>query len=187
MAIIAINDAQAWVGPSVDDAGVFEGCVNAANAAVIGFLCYDPESQLWAERLNGNWSSILPVNHAPITALTSVEQLLTPGNWLTLDITQLDFDPHSIISYGCRFARGVRNLRATYTAGYLPTDPQWQAMQQAGYMTCSAMWSGRQVDQNATGENFSGVLSQQFWPTGPGAIPPQARSLLQPYKSYFQV
>ena len=78
---------------------------------------------------------------------------------------------------GC-FPPGIKNVTVSYAAGYA-TIPG--SIQRATLYTLAAMWAASDVDHNASGESYNGVLSQNFWPSGPGAVPPQAIRLLNAY------
>ena len=181
--ILTVDAASAAVGTTTLDDNTFAALVTSANQSVIDYLNNDPRSQQWTELLNGNGDTVLALNHAPITGLTSI----TIDQVYAVDITQVIVDRWSLIwNYGC-FRYGRKNIQVVYTAGYAASSPQMSAIQTGVLMTVKALIGAMDVDMNATGESYAGILSQSFWPTGPGAIPPAARGLLEPYVNHFVV
>jgi hypothetical protein len=181
--IITADEAKIWLGsPPIDNDAAFTNTVNAANSAVTAVLQWDPTSQLRTEYYSGRGGPALTPNAAPITGLTSISIFLGVNSAaLPVDVTQCIIDRWQIIWRGGAFPVGQKNITLVYTAGYLPTSAEMQAIRQATFQTMKAMWVGRGADQNASSESFPGVLSQGFWAGGPGQVPPQARALLSPY------
>ena len=181
--ILTVDAANAAIGTTTLDDPTFAAIVGAANQAVMDYLNNDPRSQVWTETLNGNGDAVLALNHTPITGLTSI----VIDQTYTVDITQVIVDRWSLIwNNGC-FNYGRKNIQVTYTAGWADGSSQMSAIQLAVLMTVKAMVSAMDVDPNATGESFAGILSQNFWPTGPGAVPPAARGYLENYVNHFIV
>jgi hypothetical protein len=92
---------------------------------------------------------------------------------------------------------GTPNIMVSYIAGYpvgVPPDPAsstWfvgaglpTAVYEALKLSASAIWNAQASDPNLAAESTVGVFSGQFYPTGVGAVPPGARSLLEPYIGY---
>lgn len=178
-ALISADEAQAWLGAANPvDADTLALVVDAANQAVIDTLLWDPSSQDYAETYDGLGGAALVLRQAPVTAVASV--MLTPpgGPAVPLDPSAYVFDDNQVIWLQGRFARGPRNVRVAYTAGW---DPLPSTIKQACFYVLKAMLVTPGLDANATGESYAGVSSASWQPQGPGAVPNQARALLARY------
>jgi hypothetical protein len=184
--------------------------VDSASQAVIDYLGNDPTTQTRTEIISGSNTSFLypraSGKGAPISGITSISinpAMCAPGaNWMpwgiglpsgitpiTVDVTTLNFDDNSIFyTNGYRFPRGKKNLTVNFTSGYaltattgLQTMPN--SIVQATLYTVSAFFTALGKEMNATSESYSGVLSQGFFPTGVGGLPPAAKVFLEPYRT----
>ncbi len=181
-AIVAL-DLTAPTGAQMQQINTLIGVVSDAVADLVG---YDLQSSTGTEVYSGNNSDLLTPLRVPITAVASItirsqsfgfvpapmpQQPVDPGRYA--------FDDRSIYrTDGIRWPLGRKNITITYTGGFASVP---NPVMQAASMWLKGMWLGLAADQNASSESYTGVLSQAFWQTGPGAIPPQARSLLAPY------
>jgi hypothetical protein len=192
--------SQAWV----------QSCLDAASQAIIDYLGHDPTTQTRTEIIGGSNTAYLypraSGKNAPISGITSISinpAMCAPGlNWLpwgiglpngitpiAVDITTLNFDDNCIFyTNGYTFPRGKKNLTVTFTSGYALTATNGiqtmpNSIVQATLYTTSAFFTALGKEMNATSESYSGVLSQGFFPTGAGAIPPAAKMLLNPYRT----
>lgn len=174
---LSVAEASAWLMSDPVDDALLPLAIDAATQALIDVMNGDPRTNDYVEWRNGTGGYAQPLNRAPIQRVRKV--LL---NGVALDMTQITWDDY-IIYRAAGFPRAPRNLQVFYTAGYDDTPPP---IRQACLYTLKAMWLARRVDQNATGESFAGVLSQSFWQTGAGTVPPSARDLVRNYITRFQ-
>lgn len=77
-----------------------------------------------AEYLDGNGTKDLFLKNYPISAIASVEYnntIANESNWGTVDSKEYFFDPNTgILTFTYGTAKGNRNYRVSYTAGYNP-------------------------------------------------------------------
>jgi hypothetical protein len=180
--IVTQDAATAWLDlDGSEPAEWVSNAVDAGNQAFLDWLGWDPRSFQVTETVSGTGGRSLILTRKKITAVTSVCWLL-PGNPTPqpLDVTFISADPKvALITAPKPFVRGTNNFQVTYTAGYA-TLPS--AITQGILYTIKAILDASGVDFNATGESFSGVLSQQFNAQGPGVVPPAAQTISQRYK-----
>lgn len=80
------------------------------------------------EEYDGDGSHFLTLKNFPVSALTSVQRMtgdFTTPSWDTLDSSMYKYlDEEGQIYYTGGFSSGIRNYRASYTAGYttIPND-----------------------------------------------------------------
>jgi len=80
------------------------------------------------EEYNGTGSKMISLNHFPIITLTAYEQnqgTIGDPSWSTVEASGIKaINETGQVYYSFGFARGIRNYRFTYTAGYatIPTD-----------------------------------------------------------------
>ena len=146
------------------------GIMAAATDALIDVMNRDPRVNDYADTLNGTGVDALPVRHYPIQAVASVTVAGT-----ALDLDQFAWDDYTVRRLHGAFPRGFRNVVVAYTAGL---DPTPRSLKEAYLITVKAMWMARAVNPNSTGESWAGVSSEAWYPTGAGAVPPAARSLV---------
>ena len=185
--LVEIEDAKRWLDIDLTDVSQdcpLEALITAASKAIIKRLQRDPRSQPYDETLGGTGSTVLAVNYYPITAVTSVTLNPQVPSATPLPADQIIFDDSSIYSLGITVPLGKKNVRVVYTAGEPTLD---EDIGTAVLMFIKALWDARLTDMRSTGENFVGVGSSTFWPAGPGSIPPQVDSLLQPHKKLMKV
>ncbi|WP_029313216.1 hypothetical protein [Acidiphilium angustum] len=200
-ALITLAQAQTWTGDTnAADAPFITAMIGAASAMVVDFLGYDPSLQTVTELTSGTQTPRLFMKLRAISAVTSItiNQALTTGRapfgevWAqgspsVVDLTQIAWDNNEIYySNGAVFPRGNRNVTVAYTAGYAISAMPSQ-IQQATMLTVKALQTAQPADPNASSENFSGVLSRQFWDGGPGSLPPAAQSILNPLRNVFRM
>jgi len=190
--IITLTEAKSFLGISgSDDDFILQLAVSSASDAVIQALNGDPRSFAATETYNGTGSEKLGVNRSPITAVTSISiyagdfpYISNPSTPIVVDLSNVYWTDYAVYWRAGKFTRGVKNVVINYTAG---VDPTPNPIKMAALYTMKAMWNARFVDPNATSESYSGVMSQGFWSSGPGAVPPSAISLLNPYMNRFKV
>jgi hypothetical protein len=183
---ISLADAKAFMGiTGTSGDPLLSSFIAAATAAIIAVLGWDPNQQQTTELSDGYGRSELVVRRGCVvngqSAISAVSQIAcvnADGSLVPYDLTSLYIDDPIVGLRLYRFPMGRRNISITYTSGFSPIPQDlWLAEQ----MTVKAMWVGKNVDQHVTGEEYDGVIAAQFWQTGPGSVPPQARSLLAPY------
>lgn len=206
--LATLAQAQAFVQDSTTASEAWvQTCLDAASQAVIDFLGVDPTTQTRTELLSGpNTSFLYPRacgKPAPISGVTSITvnpALCTiSGGWwgmddlvpfqvITVDMTTVAFDDCMIyLKSGRKFPRGHRNITLVYTSGYALTETAGlttmpSAITQAVLYTTKGFFTALGKELNATGESYSGVLSQAFFKDGAGALPPAAQALLGRYQ-----
>jgi hypothetical protein len=204
--LVTLAAAQAFVQDTTSDGAAWvQTCIDAASQSVIDFLGPDPSTQTRTELLSGyNTSSLYPRASgkvAPITGLTSITinpaltQCAEP--WpnvglniaapITVDMSTVSFEAGMIYyTNGRIFPRGKKNITVVYTSGYaltpttgIPNLPS--SISLAVLYTVKAFYTTLGKEMNAASESYSGVMSQSFFSSGAGAIPPAAQLLLKPY------
>lgn len=177
-----LADAKAWIGIDPSDTtrdAILASLVRAASEACIKVMGRDPLRRTHTDTVNGCGGPALPVNEFPISSVTSVTINARTGGTPMLP-TQYTWDDNLIYNLAGDFPRGIRNVQVVYIAGLYPRP---EPITLAGRYTCKGMWDARLTDMNSTGESWSDVGGSSFWPSGPGAVPPQAMSLLMLYQS----
>lgn len=195
-ALVTAQAAQGWLGDTSPPLQQLTPLIVPASQLVADCLGYDPLSQTWTELLSGRNTNELMPRRAPITAVTSVtiNPALTSGQsvrlWggtptpFTVPESELIFTEDTVIdATGRPFPLGNRNITLVYTAGY-PVASMHPTIATATLIALKALLTGQSADPNVASEQFSGVLGRSYWPTGPGSLPPAARSMLEsfPYK-----
>lgn len=175
-----------WLGVqdrSQDD--LLTSLISAATSACRNFIGRDLEEATLSETYDGNGSGILPLALYPITDVTSLTidgltlrraAYLTPGWSISEHKTALK------LTRGLLFYQGQSNVAVTYTGGYATIPGE---VAQATLLTVVAMFNARAADPNLSSESTGGVFGATFWQSGPGAIPPAARSHLAPYRRVY--
>jgi hypothetical protein len=179
--ILTQTDVSGWLNlDGTEDPDQVTAAIETATDAVIDELGWDPRQQVYTEIRDSVGSTTLVVGNQLITGVSAIN-LMYPGQPpVPFDIQGVTWDPKAPIIYNlCRFPRGRQLVQVIYTAGY-PTLPN--PILQATRYTIKAMLDGSGVDFNATGESYSGVLSQTFWQQGPATCPPSAVRLLRFYR-----
>jgi hypothetical protein len=133
--------------------------------------------------VNGKGGAALPLNEFPIVSVESVTIDGRTGG-TPMATTSYTWDDNLIYHLHGIFPLAIRNVTVVYIAGI---DPRPEPITLAAKYTCKAMWDARLTDMNSTGESWSDVGGSSFWPSGPGAVPPQAVSLLTLYQSKIRV
>ena len=151
--------------------------IQAASSACCDYLDRDPVYDNRTETYNGANRAMIVTNQYPIVTVTAV---LIDG--VALDMNQIVWDERIVHRKSSIFPLGVKNITISYGAGL---DKSPGAMTQAAKYTLKAMLDAAGVNMNATGQSIAGVLSESFWPDGAGAVPPQAKALLNRYARKF--
>lgn len=95
------------------------------------------------QEYDGTGTKYIDLKHWPVTALTAYDRNdgdFSTTNWNTLNVENIklidDGDGPGQVFYSFGFARGVRNYRFTYTAGYstIPNDIEEACLQLASYI-----------------------------------------------------
>ena len=208
--LATLAQAQAFVQDSTAASTVWvQAALDAASQAVIDYLGVDPSTQTRTEMISGaNTPFLFPRasgKGAPITAVTSITinpALNIPGGcrgwWglgignptlCTVDITTASFDGGFIYSLlGHKFPRGKRNITIVFTSGYALTPENGvpnlpSSITQATLFATKAVFTALGKELNAANESYAGVLAQSFFSSGPGALPPAAKTYLAPYQT----
>lgn len=95
------------------------------------------------------------------------------GGWV------LDND-RELLRPGSRWTPGKANVSVTYTLGAPPAPVKMAAL-----ITAQALFNARSADPNVASES-AGNYSANYWSTGPGSVPPAARTMLSGYRSVFK-
>lgn len=186
MALFSLADAKAWIGIDPSDTTrdvILTSLVNAASEACVKVMGRDPLRRTHTETVSGKGGPALPVNNFPISSVSSVTINSRYGG-TPMPSTQYTWDDNCIYHLGGVFPFAIRNVDLIYIAGLYPCP---EPITLAAKYTCKGMWDARLIDMNSTGENWSEVGGSSFWPTGPGAVPPQARQYLDLYASRIKV
>ena len=182
---LTIADAKRWL--SIDPADttrddILTLLVAAASQALYARLGWTFMRATWTETYHGRGGPALAVNQHPIIAVSA---LSIDAGQTQLDSSLYSWDDNLVwMLQGAYFPRGPRLIVLTYDAG-LTAVPEWAQL--AGRYTMKAMWDAKNSSMNAAGEQYSGAGSASYWPTGPGAVPPQAVALIAPYIDKFKV
>lgn len=189
---ITAADLQTWFAGDID-APTATALASDATDAVRDYLERDLALQELTEAYDTTGTNYVLLNFWPVRAVTQVvlngttvvppAAFNTPG-WRLSPIVprKLEFPGYA------KLARSTMNLSVSYTAGYdlaaAAGDPMAipGSVATAIKLTAAAMWNAQAADPNLSGESTGGVFSGQFYPTGVGAVPPGARSLLQVHK-----
>jgi len=206
---ITPDDIKNYVCDGAIDDATAQWVADATTGAVRDFINRDLEQGTFTELYTTNNTDYVMLEHYPIVSIASV-QIIGYGVIQPFDIAQFGSqntgwvrDDQNVVRK-LRFAGlgklprcSVPNVLVTYTAGYpvgTPPDPQsspWfagtglpTAIYEAMKLTAAAIVNAQASDPNVANEMTAGVFSATFLPTGIGAIPPAARSYLQPYVGY---
>lgn len=189
---IAPADIMTWLGPDLDlpTATIL---ANSATSAVGNYLQRDLAQQIVTNELHSGLNTeYLLLNCWPITAVAAVVlgagPPLPPAGWNVAGWKLDQFNSRKLWLLGMgRIPRGELNISVSYTGGYDLTLAQGVAgaipadVYLALQLTAAAQWNARAADPNLASESTAGVFSGSFYPTGVGAVPPGARSLLGSY------
>jgi hypothetical protein len=173
--IVTVDQAGAWMQlPNPEDDDLLEQAVIAGNAAFASWLGWDPRAMRTVELVDVTGGKSVRVHRKKITAVNALT-FMPPGCApVPLNLNFVSWDPRvPLITNACGMPRSRNSLQCDYQAGYdtLPND-----LIQCFLWTIKAHYDASGVDQNATGESFSGVLSQTFHAAGAGFVPPAAMS-----------
>lgn len=197
---ISANDVAAYL--CIDDMIRAQIIADTVTGMLRDYLARDLEQQAYAELHHSNFTDYVLLNNSPVASISRVEidgiGEITPAargkhGW------RLDHQvPRKLIfsGYGRLPRSNVPNIEIHYIAGYpidAPPDSNsspWSvgtgfptAIHEAMRLTASAIHNAQAADPNLQSESTAGVFSGTFYPTGVGAIPPGARSNLEPYIS----
>jgi hypothetical protein len=189
---ISASDVQAWIGADNVDNTTAAALATAATDAVRGYIERDVELGTFDEIYDSTGTNYILLNHWPVRTITAVKietVPVVPASFNHPGWRMDGFLPRKLIFAGRGIIpRGVMNVEIAYTAGYdlaqaagsttgLPAD-----LATALKLTAAAIANAQAADPNLAGESTGGVFSGSFYPTGVGAVPPGARSLLQRFK-----
>jgi hypothetical protein len=181
-----IGAAKAWLNIDPTDTTrdeLLQSLVTAASEEAIKVMGRDPARRARSVIVDGYGGTALPMNHFPISAVESVT--INPQNGAQpLPASDYFFDDNLIYLRHGTFPLGKRNVGISYTAGlaFVPAS-----IQLAVHYTIKAFWDARLTDMNSVAESFEGVGGAGFWPSGPGAVPPQAVNLLMRFYNPVRV
>jgi hypothetical protein len=180
VALVTLSEFKTWMGltDTAQDAAI-SAIIPAASATVEQAIDRPATQAAIANEVHdGNGSARLWVRRWPIA---SISQLTIDGQ----SVSASDFlwaDRTVTLLRGRRFTLGTGNILVSYTGGWvtLPDD-----VRQAVFYTVQAMLYAAAADPNLLSESTGGVFGGTMIATGPGSLPPAARSLLQPYMTTF--
>lgn len=97
--------------------------VDLIDGAVKGYCRRDLELKVQEEFLNGTDGTILKVRHYPIVTFTKLYSVDYAGVTTEIAATeyQIDAEPGLIIARYTSWTKGIRNYKASYSAGYSAT------------------------------------------------------------------
>ena len=188
---ISTADVQAWIGAdlSTDQA---TDLADAATSVARDWLERDLELADFAEIYDSLGTDYVLLNAWPIRVVTSIainnEAALAPAAFGRVGWVLDPSNPRKVRFPGRKVPRGIQNIAVSYTAGYDLTQPAGAptglpgAVRKALQLIASAIDNAQAADPNLASENTGGVFSGSFYASGVGAIPPGARTLLQPYR-----
>ena len=175
MALVSLDKAKAWLSiTGTDQDALLAEVLESASEACATELSRGVEGRRYTDKLSGTGARVMPVNNPPVAGITAVK---IDGK--DMPISDYTFDEISVIARSGPFPIGLKNIEITYSGGF-STIPA--PIVTAVLFTVKAMWDAKTIDMNATSESFPGVGGNGFWPTGPGAIPPAAQTLLNRFK-----
>ena len=187
LSVVPLASAKAWIGLDPADTSkdaILTACIDAAVSECWKIIGRNPLQQTYSQTVSAPGGAALPLNQHPITAVTSVtiDPQRASGGCL-LPSSSYTFDDDAIYLLDRLFPRGRMNVAVVYVAGFatLPAD-----ITLALQFTIKAFWDARLIDMNSTGESWSDVGGSSFWPSGPGAVPPQALGKLSRYIDYIK-
>ncbi|SRR5580765_535882 len=197
---ISAEDVAAYL--CIEDLERSQIIADAVTGAFRDYLARDLEQASYHELYQTNYTDYVMLQNSPVVSISSVE-IDGIGKILPAGMRQpgwrIDHQvPRklSFMGYGRLPRSTVPNIEVRYVAGYpvgVPPDPfssAWQvgdglptAIYEAMRLTASAMHTAQAADPNLAMEQTAGIFTGQFYPTGVGAIPPGARTLLEAYIS----
>lgn len=195
---ISVSDVQTWLGPDVDSTTA-QMLADAATSAVQEFLQRDVSQQTLTEIYDSAGTDYILLDSWPVASISSVVidglPPLVPAAVQTPGYRVDRINPRKLQFAGLgKVPRGVENITVSYVAGYpIGTAPDpasttkhvGTGLPPAIYtglkLTAAAISNAQAADPNLASESTGGVFSGSFYQTGVGAVPPGARSLMQPY------
>lgn len=182
-----MDDTKEWLQINDNSQDILVmGLLNASTQAIINYLHRDPRQGTYIEYYNGTQSNQILVNNYPISNVISIAISPYAGSPTSniINPSYIFWDDDIIYRGDSIFPRGNKNIGINYTAGLF--DPNLDSIYLAARYIVKAFWAAMSSDMNVSSESFSGVLSQSYWQTGPGSIPPQAKLLLEPFVSRWK-
>ena len=177
--LLTLTQVKAWLQiENDDDDQTLTDIIDSATSSLVQLMQTDPRSMTVTERVSGMGAASVIPDRRPISAVSAVAI-----DGASIDALLWDFDDDAIWLKRGIFPRGRRNVTITYTAGY--PDSLLGPVFQAARYTVKAFWEARAASMNVSSESFAGVVSQGYWPSGPGAIPPQAVPLVSSFTRLF--
>lgn len=112
--LTTLANVKTWLGLSSNntDDGLLDRLITSASSLIIEFLKRDLKTQNYTDEVHhGNGGSALCLRQYPITAVASVS---VDG----VAVTGFTFDERMVYLTNATFARGLANVKVTYTAGF---------------------------------------------------------------------
>ena len=123
--LTTLANALAWLGLTSDTNGSISRLISAVSTEIQNFLSYQIASQNYTRTFNGRGGDRLMVPDVPMTAVSAVAiDGVSIAASTGPTVSGFVFNDTTIFLRGYCFNRGVQNITASYTAGYLttPTD-----------------------------------------------------------------
>jgi hypothetical protein len=195
---ISADDVAAYL--CITDLVRAQMLADAVTGAIRDYLTRELEQVTYDELYQTNYTDYILLDNSPISSITSVTiQGYGAIQPVVLGQAGWRLDPQvprklQFMGYGRLPRSETPNIEVVYVAGYpigTPPDAKsspWfagtglpTAIYEAMALTAAAMQNAQAADPNLQSESTAGVFSGTFYPTGVGAIPPGARTLLQAY------
>jgi hypothetical protein len=196
---ISIPEIHNWSGADIDN-GDAQILADSSTDAVRGYIERELSVSDYDEIYDSNGTDYILLDNWPIVAVSSVSiaggNPLGPSgvNQAGFRIDRFVLRKLQFVGYG-KIPRCQQNISVAYTAGYDFTLPASAPSPGPGLapgppsdlitalqLTASAIYNAAAADPNLSSESTGGVFSGSFYPTGVGAVPPGARTLLQRFK-----
>ena len=190
--LISASDVVVWIGADKIDTDAATSLAQAASDAV-GSLIERDLSLLTGivDNLDANGTNYVLLTRWPVQSVSSVTLNAQPVQPAAYGVPGWRLDAVNTRKLNFpgmgQLTRGVMNVAVVYSAGYDLTQPTGAptglpgALFQALRLTAGAIFNSQAADPNLASESTAGVFSGSFYPTGVGAVPPGARTLLLPY------
>lgn len=174
--LTSVADVKTYLGIQVvTDDTLLAQLVTRASAAVEAWCGRSFASTSYSESYNGRGGDVLPLRHAPVTAVASVTidgLVLSPSPAIGQRGWMLDGNVLRLV--GACFTCGVQNVAVQYTAGYtvLPSD----------VVQATIDLVALKFKQKSKVGNASETIGQQTTAYTFGRIPADVQAVLQPHR-----
>lgn len=190
MSWVAAEDIQAWIGVDMISLDAAASLGEVVTGAIIDEIERDLSlTTISSDTYDTTNTDFILLNYWPVRSIGAVTYNGQPVPAAAYQRPGWRLDPVntrrlSFVGMG-KLARGVMNVTVTNlvagydtslalgTPGALPGNV-FQALR----LTAAAVFNSQAGDPNLASESTGGVFSGSFYPTGIGAVPPGARSLL---------